>query len=239
MTLVGCLHYGWVRILASHTYTNSWSSFTSQPLHSSGLHRVYPAHAQHDPQPRMGRETACRRPGTLCRSLFFFFPLLPWPTHKFQTYYDPQTHFCLLNKIFNFVELHLYPFQPYMYSQVKRQSKPRDHFICFSSHTALRPCCQLYSVKMTVLIFCLVLLLSSVQFSHSVVSDSLQPHGLQHARPPCPSPTPGVYSNSCPLSRGCHPQVLWLYAVKRQIWFFLLYYGPLLFYSLNAISLSI
>ena len=46
---------------------------------------------------------------------------------------------------------------------------------------------------------------SSVQFSHSVVSNSLRPHGLQHARPPCPSPTPGVYSNSCPLSRGCHP----------------------------------
>ena len=45
---------------------------------------------------------------------------------------------------------------------------------------------------------------SSVQFSHSVVSDSLQPHGLQHARPPCPSPTPRVYSNSCPLSRWCH-----------------------------------
>ena len=41
----------------------------------------------------------------------------------------------------------------------------------------------------------------SVQFSHSVVSDSLQPHGMQHARPPCPSPTPGVYSNSCSLSR--------------------------------------
>ena len=46
---------------------------------------------------------------------------------------------------------------------------------------------------------------TSVQFSHSVVSDSLQPHELQHARPPCPSPTPGVYSNSCPLSRWCHP----------------------------------
>ena len=42
---------------------------------------------------------------------------------------------------------------------------------------------------------------SSVQFSHSVVSDSLRPHGLQHARPPCPSPTPGAYSNSCPLSQ--------------------------------------
>ena len=42
-------------------------------------------------------------------------------------------------------------------------------------------------------------------FSRSVVSDSLRPHGLQHPRPPCPSPTPGVYSNSCPLSRCCHP----------------------------------
>ena len=44
----------------------------------------------------------------------------------------------------------------------------------------------------------------SVQFSRSVVPDSLQPHGLQHARPPCPSPTPRVYSNSCPLGRWCH-----------------------------------
>ena len=45
----------------------------------------------------------------------------------------------------------------------------------------------------------------SVQFSHSVMSDSLRPHEMQHARPPCPSPTPGVYPNSCPLSRWCHP----------------------------------
>ena len=44
-----------------------------------------------------------------------------------------------------------------------------------------------------------------VQFSHSVVSNSLRPHGLQHARSPCPSPTPEVYSNSCPLSWRCHP----------------------------------
>ena len=49
--------------------------------------------------------------------------------------------------------------------------------------------------------------LSSLQFSCSVMSDSLWPHGLQHARPPCPSPTPGVYSNSCPLSRWCHPTI--------------------------------
>ena len=45
----------------------------------------------------------------------------------------------------------------------------------------------------------------SVQFSGSVVSDSLQPHGLQHTRPPSPSPIPWVYSNSCPSSRWCHP----------------------------------
>ena len=44
-----------------------------------------------------------------------------------------------------------------------------------------------------------------VQFSCSVVSDSLRPYGLQHARLPCPSPTPRIYSNSCPLSRWCHP----------------------------------
>ena len=47
----------------------------------------------------------------------------------------------------------------------------------------------------------------SVQFSCSVVSDSLWPHGLQHARPPCWSPTPGACANSCPLSRWCHPKV--------------------------------
>ena len=51
------------------------------------------------------------------------------------------------------------------------------------------------------------LCISSVQFSHSVMSDSLRPHELQHARPPCPSPTPGVYPNSYPLSWWCHPTI--------------------------------
>ena len=50
-------------------------------------------------------------------------------------------------------------------------------------------------------------LFNSVQFSCSVVSDSLRPHELQHTRPPCASPTPRVYSNSCPLSRGHHPTI--------------------------------
>ena len=48
---------------------------------------------------------------------------------------------------------------------------------------------------------------SSVQFSCSIMSDSLWPHGLQHVRPPCSSPTPGVHSNSGPWSRWCHPTI--------------------------------
>ena len=49
---------------------------------------------------------------------------------------------------------------------------------------------------------------SSVQFSRSVVSDSLRPHGPKHARPTCPSPSPRAYSNSCPSSQRCHPMIL-------------------------------
>jgi len=49
--------------------------------------------------------------------------------------------------------------------------------------------------------------ISSAQFSCSVMSNSLPPPGLQHTRPLCPSPTTGVYSNSCPLSQGCHPTI--------------------------------
>ena len=66
----------------------------------------------------------------------------------------------------------------------------------------------LYSVSMGLAKkFCLTFSISSVQFSRSVVSDSLRPHGLQHTRPPYPSPTPRVYSNSCPLSQWCHPTI--------------------------------
>ena len=51
------------------------------------------------------------------------------------------------------------------------------------------------------------LILASVQFSHSVVSDSLRPHESQHTRPPCPSPTPGVHSDSRPSSQWCYPAI--------------------------------
>ena len=59
--------------------------------------------------------------------------------------------------------------------------------------------------KTQFLFYCTWVIFSSVQFSHSAVSDSLQPHGLQHIKLPCPSPTTGVYSNSCPSSQWCHP----------------------------------
>ena len=52
-----------------------------------------------------------------------------------------------------------------------------------------------------------LLLLYTLLFSHSVVSTSLRPCGLQHSKLPCPSPTPGAYSNSCPLCRLCHPTI--------------------------------
>ena len=57
------------------------------------------------------------------------------------------------------------------------------------------------------LVFRTTIQFSSVQFSCSVVSDSLRPHELQHARTPCPSPTPGVHSDSRPLSQWCHPAI--------------------------------
>ena len=60
-------------------------------------------------------------------------------------------------------------------------------------------------IHMYTLTFWMMIL--TFQFSCSVVSNSLWPHGLQHARPPSPSPTPGVYSNPCPLSRWCHPTI--------------------------------
>ena len=62
--------------------------------------------------------------------------------------------------------------------------------------------CWLFNLHVSTSVFI------SVQFSHSVVCDSLQSHGLQHTRLPCPSPTPRAYSNSCPSSWWCHPNIL-------------------------------
>ena len=62
-------------------------------------------------------------------------------------------------------------------------------------------------LSITFMKFHYITLKGSVQFSRSIMSDTLQLHGLQHARPPCPSSTSGVFPNSCPLSWWCHPTI--------------------------------
>ena len=67
--------------------------------------------------------------------------------------------------------------------------------------------CYFWYISREYLIVFYIELFHLLQFSCSVMSDSLQPHGLQHVRLPCPSPTPGAYSNSCPQSWWCHPTI--------------------------------
>ena len=68
-------------------------------------------------------------------------------------------------------------------------------------------CAKAFKFSWIPLIYFCFYFITPVQFSHSVVSNYLQSHGPQHARPPCPSPTPGVYLNSCLLSWWCHPTI--------------------------------
>ena len=83
-----------------------------------------------------------------------------------------------------------------------------DHYGC-SSSSFIFQLLQLHSAFWLLTNFSKTSIInfSSVQFSRSVVSDLLRPHELQHARPPCPSPTPGVHPNPCPSSRWCHPTI--------------------------------
>ena len=73
------------------------------------------------------------------------------------------------------------------------------YFIFTSLHSSI------WRVSKSYLSHRLIKMPSSVQFSHSVLSDSLQPYETKHAKPPCPSPTPRVHPNPCPFSRWCHP----------------------------------
>ena len=81
-------------------------------------------------------------------------------------------------------------------------------YICTISSLSIHLLMDISVVSMSWLLWKVLLwTFCSLQFHCSVLSDSLWPHELQHTRPPCPSPTPGVYSNSCPLSRWCHPAI--------------------------------
>ena len=95
------------------------------------------------------------------------------------------------------------------FTPLKKVSLLIKNFLILTCMTSSyqRWCCSSPIVKSHLYIY-LFSVFSSVQFSHSVVSNSLQPHELQHARPPYPSPTARVYPNLCPLSRWCHPTIL-------------------------------
>ena len=96
---------------------------------------------------------------------------------------------------------YLVPLSTFLYIVYKNQS-------FYISKMIKRPSNIIYlCVCMYVYICLCVSLYMSVQFSCSVMSDSLRPHELQHSRPPCPSPTPGVHSDSRPLSQWCHPAI--------------------------------
>ena len=89
------------------------------------------------------------------------------------------------------------------------EHKPTYFHKLFCSYCVLKCTCfrSYFCIKSNISLSGNKQIFSSVQFSCSVMSDSLEPHRLQHSRPPCPSPTPGVYSNSCPLSQWCPPTI--------------------------------
>ena len=97
-----------------------------------------------------------------------------------------------------------------VHHQLPELAQTHVHQVCDAiqpSHPLLSPSSPYFNLLTTLLLSSRWQSVSSVQFSHCVVTNSLWPHGLQHNRPPCPSPTPGVYSNSCPLSRWCYPTI--------------------------------
>ena len=117
------------------------------------------------------------------------FQLCAWDSHRGRDESEPRVLWLCTPWLFSLPCNIRYALLSFFLGRHLRMSRPKcRHFSC--------------SFKSTV-----VSKFRSVQFNHLVVSDSLWPHGLQHARSPCPSPTPGVYSNSCPLSQWCHPTI--------------------------------
>ena len=99
---------------------------------------------------------------------------------------------------------------------LRKWRKDYTGFLCIISYICMWTYNYFYNMSSKIISFKTVILrvnlwfhlrFSSVQFSCSVMSDSLRHHGPQHARPPCPSPAPRVHPNSCPLSWWCHPTI--------------------------------
>ena len=109
------------------------------------------------------------------------------------------------NLIFGSVVLTFYK----SFTQMKYLLQKSTFFLIWKMHTLME--IQLFYILISMIYKTFLLpqnsLSCSVQFSHSIVSDSLWPHESQHARPSCPSPTLRFHSNSCPSSRWCHPAI--------------------------------
>ena len=120
---------------------------------------------------------------------------LPIPSLWVIPVHQPRAS-CIMHQTWIVSHMIVYVFQchsPKSSHPLTLPQSPKD----YSIHLCLF-CCLAYRV---------IIQFSSVQFSRSVVSDSLRPHESQHARPPCPSPTPGVHSDSRPSSQWCHPAI--------------------------------
>ena len=121
-----------------------------------------------------------------CVSLFVINPFSIFKSENVFNFPFPERYLCC---IWNF-----------MLTIIEGEIRPCFKDIC---DLVPRTCGHLdFGVKWTVWLW-----FSSVQFSHSVMSDSLRPHEPQNAWPPCPSPTPRVHTNLCPLNRWCHPNI--------------------------------
>ena len=104
-----------------------------------------------------------------------------------------------------------------MFKSRKNKTKKRKRVVCQGYHVNSLKGFHMFQcgifVKYSETLKCFhnlimkLMIIDQVQFSCSVMSNSLQPHELQHTRPPCPSPTPGVHPNPCPLSRWCDPTI--------------------------------
>ena len=130
-------------------------------------------------------------------------------SHPVSTWYS--SNFCpiLSHPVSTWYSSNFCPYNPYLLIPINwllscllKGTRPNSFsIICISMYSMFTNLLLSYILKECMFWIYLV------QFSHSVMSNSLQPHESQHARPPCPSPTPGVHSNSCPSSRWCHPAI--------------------------------
>ena len=129
---------------------------------------------------------------------------ISWATALYGTFkqniYEDETRLCFINYV-------LLPV-PVLFLRAQPMFRPLLHWK--NTHSAFSTKFSLFGAKKNLNFLSLLPRLPltlSVQFSRSVMSDSLRPHEPHHTRPPCPSPTPEVHPNPCPLSWWCHPTI--------------------------------